>query len=603
MKRLLFNSVIICLLMSGFSGLIAQDGLRSIDAQDKQSPLRMWYQQDQGQVELFHQLRNNAAKLRSGGLVGIPITTPICALRAAEYSSGTHVPRQLKDQNAAVRANTDCAMVEVNYTFPPTIDPVKQQQFITAFEFAVGIWESTLTSPVPIKVQASLEPLGPGILGSAGPNSIWAGGPLPPGSWFVDALADQLFGADINPSGPDIVCRFSTSFGWYLGVDGQAPPGTYDFVTVVLHELGHGLDFIGSGFAVSSVGLGTYGFQGQTFLPIVYDNFVQDGAGTTLADIGPPGSVSAALEQYLTSDDLFVNAPSVVSALGGNGKIYAPAPFQSGSSFSHWDETTFPAGTPNSLMTPQLGFQEAIHDPGAITVGMFADHGWTLAQDCDAPPVVDLSESCDITGIEFDPNLPEPFCDLNGNFGPPGSHVICLRINGIDPLNQPLDESGYSVKIKGKTYPIIFRGYDYFDDELYFYICVGGVPSDGKKNLQVKVKIAPGCTYTAPQFYTAPTCESAGLQAEPVVASSALLSEDVIAFPNPTFGYLNIRSKNPVQGVVQVFDPLGNVVLQEDRKNQIQFRLDIGHLNPGFYFVKVQQNDSWVTQRIVVSPK
>ena len=46
------------------------------------------------------------------------------------------------------------------------------------------------------------------------------------------------------------------------------------------------------------------------------------------------------------------------------------------------DESTFPAGNINSLMTPQLGAGEAIHDTGPITRGLFTDSGWGVVSSC-----------------------------------------------------------------------------------------------------------------------------------------------------------------------------------------------------------------------------
>ena len=57
-------------------------------------------------------------------------------------------------------------------------------------------------------------------------------------------------------------------------------------------------------------------------------------------------------------------------------KLYAPAVFQSGSSYSHVDEATYARGNPNSLMTPQLGQGETIRSPGAITLAIFRTSGW-----------------------------------------------------------------------------------------------------------------------------------------------------------------------------------------------------------------------------------
>jgi hypothetical protein len=52
-------------------------------------------------------------------------------------------------------------------------------------------------------------------------------------------------------------------------------------------------------------------------------------------------------------------------------KIYAPNPYESGSSISHWD----PSNTPNLLMEP--AYFGAHHDID-ITGAAFKDEGWTV---------------------------------------------------------------------------------------------------------------------------------------------------------------------------------------------------------------------------------
>ncbi|MDP2602930.1 MAG: hypothetical protein Q8S00_10100 [Deltaproteobacteria bacterium] len=57
----------------------------------------------------------------------------------------------------------------------------------------------------------------------------------------------------MSPGQNDISATFSStigtpgclqSSGWYYGFDGNPPAGTIDFVSVLLHELGHGLGFL-----------------------------------------------------------------------------------------------------------------------------------------------------------------------------------------------------------------------------------------------------------------------------------------------------------------------------------------------------------------------
>ena len=74
---------------------------------------------------------------------------------------------------------------------------------------------------------------------------------------------------------------------------------------------------------------------------------------------------SAALAAQLQSGNLFFDSPAVRAS-----------PFQPGSSYSHLNEATYVRGSPNSLMTPQLGQGETIRSPGAITLAIFRSLGW-----------------------------------------------------------------------------------------------------------------------------------------------------------------------------------------------------------------------------------
>jgi hypothetical protein len=239
-----------------------------------------------------------------------------------------------------------------------------------SFQRAVNIWAQKVVSPVPITVSASFQPLGTGVLGSAGSNFIWRdfpGAPRP-GTWYVDALANKKFGQQIDPS-PDIVARFSSNFpNWHFGST-AAPAGTYDFTTVVLHELGHGLGFLGAGQVSGSTGsVRISGF------PVVYDHFTENGAGKLLKTYVDP---SSALAAQLQSGNLFFDSSRVRTANNNlRAKIYAPSSFQPGSSYSHLDEATYLKGNVNSLMTPQLGQGETIRNPGPITLAIFKTFGW-----------------------------------------------------------------------------------------------------------------------------------------------------------------------------------------------------------------------------------
>jgi hypothetical protein len=145
------------------------------------------------------------------------------------------------------------------------------QQALNAFQHAADVWGATLDSPVEIRVFSTFEPLTctptSAVLGSAGALFIFSDfggvgafpGPLLPNVWHHSALADKRAGEELNPDpflgvapAPDLRARFNSNLGqptclagngWYYGLDNHAPPNRIDLVTVVLHELAHGLGF------------------------------------------------------------------------------------------------------------------------------------------------------------------------------------------------------------------------------------------------------------------------------------------------------------------------------------------------------------------------
>jgi hypothetical protein len=274
------------------------------------------------------------------------------------------VPSFVRSTRPQLRSDAWFVTVTVNYTgFTP--------QAQAAFQYAVNIWASQLTSPVTIQIDAEFRPLGPGVLGSAGPWLVRGAPGLAANTWYPVGLANKITGADQLPGTSDIDASFSSSFNWYYGTDGGAPGGTYDFVSVVLHELGHGFGFVGGmDYNAGSGGWGSF--------PIVFDRFTENGAGQALLGFANP---SIALGSQLVSNSIFFDGPRTRLGAGGStARLYAPAGWQPGSSYSHLDEGTYGIGNPNSLMTPALASAEAIHDPGTIVRGIFEDIGWTASQ-------------------------------------------------------------------------------------------------------------------------------------------------------------------------------------------------------------------------------
>lgn len=248
-----------------------------------------------------------------------------------------------------------------------------------AFQAAVDLWSRYITSPVVIRVQADWTPLEEDVLGSAGSRSIWRGLASDPETWYPDALIDALAGFDVGEGEFDIVASFNSDYDrWYFGTDGNPPFNRSDLMSVVLHELCHGLGFVGSASVDS--GLGSWGSSG---FPTVFDRGTEDGSGNAVIDTVIYPNPSEALASVLESESVYWGGSNAVTVNGGQRpRLFAPSEWVPGSSYSHLDESTYPASDPNSLMTPFIGTGSAIHDPGPITLCLFEDLGWVTSETC-----------------------------------------------------------------------------------------------------------------------------------------------------------------------------------------------------------------------------
>jgi len=198
----------------------------------------------------------------------------------------------------AASANAAATLIIVNgdpagvgFNDPTVVAPVGGnagttlgQQRLIAFQAAADKWGATLTSVPTISIFATFEALTctatGAVLGSAGALQVFRDFPGAPiaGTWYSEALTNKLFGANADPTTPEIRARFNVNLGqpgcltgvfWYLGLD--ANHGTnIDLVTVLTHEFGHGL-----GFQTF-----TNGQTGQTLanlgFPSVWDWYLKD---------------------------------------------------------------------------------------------------------------------------------------------------------------------------------------------------------------------------------------------------------------------------------------------------------------------------------------
>jgi hypothetical protein len=248
------------------------------------------------------------------------------------------------------------------------------QARLNAFGYAAGIWSKLLTSNVTIQVGAQMDPLEPGLLGQAGPNSVHRNFPNAPVAnvWYVQALANSLASMDLDPTEADMFAQFSSTFPFYLGLDGNPPANQFDFVTVVLHELGHGLGFLSLVDLLTGAKL-----QGADD---PYMRFLEH-HGANPANY-PAMNNAQRLAASVAGPNLHWIGPQVVAVSGGlsagvgpgpHVQMFAPNPSQPGSSVSHFTNII----QPDQLMEPALAPGAAIHSVG-FAAPLLSDIGWRI---------------------------------------------------------------------------------------------------------------------------------------------------------------------------------------------------------------------------------
>lgn len=294
---------------------------------------------------------------------------PLVECPTGEHTGHHYTPPapEILNRLAMRSADIPCADIVVTYNnFPPGAQ--------VAFQAAVDIWAYSISSPVTISVTANWTYMASGLLGSAGSTYVYRNfANAPDDKFYGSALADKIAGYDLAPGQADITANFNSTQNWYFGTDGGGTWSQYDFMSVVLHELAHGLGFASSASLVG--GNGAFGV-GSVDIPMVYDTFMSQGLNGSLLLSLPEGP---ALGAVFTGNNVYCNGTHAKAANGGiRPRFYAPVVFSNSSSLSHLNEFTYLAGSENSLMTPSMGSSEVIHNPGPIALGLLKDLGWDL---------------------------------------------------------------------------------------------------------------------------------------------------------------------------------------------------------------------------------
>ncbi|MFT5259279.1 MAG: hypothetical protein ACI9J2_000660 [Saprospiraceae bacterium] len=264
-------------------------------------------------------------------------------------------------------------------------------QYLNVFQAAADYWEERLDSSITIRAGAKLYPLVPldcdetsAVLGSAGPNYVYANFPNAPltNTVYTAAQASSLANFDFTGGQNSLSMTFNNGIGtpdclsgisWWLGINSAAPNGTISFYDTVLHELAHGLGFLTFVNELGEKIVATVDEEDVFMDDVFMTNLFDQSSAKSWPDMTDDERESSSFNTgNLVWNGLTVTQNSGYLTAGKDGsnvRIYAPSPYEPGSSVSHWDTTL----APDELMEPSA---TATSDDCATT-SAFKDMGWT----------------------------------------------------------------------------------------------------------------------------------------------------------------------------------------------------------------------------------
>lgn len=240
----------------------------------------------------------------------------------------------------------------------------------TAFNFAAAKWADVLPTSYTgeaVNVRVDFSPI-TSLASTTTSYYLPDVAPLSPlrrfrdGFLYPDALIEYIHGADFGEA-IDFTIEFNDSTTWFYGPDGKPSADQFDFVTVALHEIAHGL---GLGSSIGADG----SFMDS---PTIYDRMLCNIPCTSLVyNMTAEARLAAVTGGNLQWIGSFGTYGNLVDGYSAPLELYAPPTFIPGSSVWHLDPDKYP----DELMRPAFAGGAVARTIGNITFGMLEDIGW-----------------------------------------------------------------------------------------------------------------------------------------------------------------------------------------------------------------------------------
>jgi hypothetical protein len=202
---------------------------------------------------------------------------------------------------------------------------------------------------------------------------------------YTTALANQLAGAELNPGEQDMDIYINLATPMYFGT-GKPASNQEDFITLIMHEIGHGLGFYSDGY-VNASNVGSFGnippeaispispsfpWCGQEGVPSIFDKFIIKKSGNHLVTIAANNTTMLGDSIKYTTNyfdgPLYANASNggkPVKLSGGTGT------YTLGIDLLHLNDDVC-----NSIMSYCWDKGDTVRTPAAWEMGILKEIGW-----------------------------------------------------------------------------------------------------------------------------------------------------------------------------------------------------------------------------------
>ena len=271
-----------------------------------------------------------------------------------------------------------------------------------ACEYVLQLYSKTFKGSTPVAISLGFFPssyfASENVLADSAPPP----GVLDGNVYYLSTLYNQMVGMDKFPDNDDISIRYNISHPFYWSSDGKCPSGKFDFPTILLHEMAHGMGFADN--VMYEPGNSTWhgaffnpiynkpGYVGWADYPNCFAKYLYCN-GSRIENLSQSARANAFISNSLYWDG------SLGKKANGNSriKIYAPTTYSGGSTGSHFDQNV----SFTTFMKPATTTANVIHYFDDQILGVFEDMGWTFKDNIpDAPTNVSATKGTIIGEVD-----------------------------------------------------------------------------------------------------------------------------------------------------------------------------------------------------------